>query len=149
MTRVAILGGQRTPFAKAGTALKGYSALDLAKLNVTSTVEKLGLKNNQIDELVYSSVLLNPRYPNFAREIVLRTELSNNISAHFVSNNCISGLVAASFLSDGIKSGRVNLGLAGGVESMSKPTLLLNNSCLLYTSPSPRDQRGSRMPSSA
>ena len=27
--------------------------------------------------------------------------------------------------------------------------MILGNTCLLYTSPSPRDQRGSRMPSSA
>ena len=32
-----------------------------------------------------------------------------------------------------------------GIENIPKTT----NSCLLYTSPSPRDQRGSRMPSSA
>ena len=40
---------------------------------------------------------------------------------------------------------------AGGAE-MSMATLLkgvIRMGCLLYTSPSPRDQRGSRMPSSA
>ena len=40
-----------------------------------------------------------------------------------------------------------------GVEKNNKKTLdlddIINNNCLLYTSPSPRDQRGSRMPSSA
>ncbi len=127
MKKVAILGGRRTPFVKAGTSFKDVSLLDLAKLNVEGTVEALGLPVEQIEELVYGTVLLNPRYPNLAREIVLRTKLSNQTNAHFVSNNCITGLVAASVLSDSIRSGRVSLGLAGGVEAMSKPTLTLSN----------------------
>lgn len=126
MKKIAILGGSRTPFAKAGTALAKYDSLELAKVNVEKTIQKLSLDDKEIDELVYGSVLLNPRYPNLAREIVLRTGLRKSLSAHFVSNNCITGLVAASFVRDSICSGRIRLGLTGGVESMSNPTLTLS-----------------------
>src|SRR5690606_18959470 len=44
-------------------------------------------------------------------------------NAHFISNNCISGLVALNFLADGIKTGRLRSGIAGGSESMSRPAL--------------------------
>ena len=36
-----------------------------------------------------------------------------------------------------------------GVGNATQDKKLVENACLLYTSPSPRDQRGSRMPSSA
>ena len=126
MTRVAIIGGSRTPFAKAGTALAKFTALELAKENVLSTIDSIGLDPQQIDELVYGSVLLNPRRPNLAREIVLNSNLPKSLSAHFVSNNCVTGLVSAAFLAGSISSGRTKLGLAGGVESMSNPTLTLS-----------------------
>jgi acetyl-CoA acetyltransferase family protein len=126
MKRIAIIGGCRTPFVKAGGVLSKYSSLDLA-IHVTEGVcSKLNLKKDQIDEIAASTVLLNPRYPNLAREIVLRSSLPKTVNAHFVSNNCISGLVAVSVIANSIKEGRIKCGLAIGTESMSQPTLTLH-----------------------
>jgi acetyl-CoA acetyltransferase family protein len=126
MNRVAIVGGVRTPFVKAGTDFAELTALDLAKHSVISLINRYNLDAGSIDELIFSSVLLDPRYPNLAREIVLRTDLPKKIPAHFISNNCISGLVALNFLADGIKSGRIKAGIGGGVESMSLPALTVH-----------------------
>ena len=123
MTRVAIIGGKRTPFCRAGTHLRAHSFLDLGIHVAEATVDSLGLKDEEIDEVNFSTVLLDPRYPNAARELVLRSKLSNRIGAHFVSNNCISGLVSANCIMEGIQSGRIRCGLAGGAESMSQPSL--------------------------
>lgn len=123
MNRVAIVGGVRTPFVKAGSDFAEASALDLAKHTVVSLVNRLNLDPGTINELIFGSVLLDGRFPNLAREIVLRTDLPKNIPAHFISNNCISGLVALNFLADGIKCGRIKVGIGGGVESMSLPAL--------------------------
>ena len=128
MNKVAILGGCRTAFCKAGTKLARHDALSLGKHVVEKSISTLELKESEIDELVFSSVLLNPRTPNLAREIILRSELSNRISAHFISNNCISGLVAINAISEGIQSGRIQCGLAGGAESMSQPTFTFSKS---------------------
>ena len=83
MSRVAIIGGSRTPFAKAGTSLAKYTALELAKENVTAAIDSIALDPSKIDELVYGSVLLNPRRPNFAREIILNSALPKSLSAPF------------------------------------------------------------------
>ncbi|MCB0330407.1 MAG: acetyl-CoA C-acyltransferase [Bdellovibrionales bacterium] len=123
MTRVALIGGKRTPFCRAGTHLRSYSFLDLGMHVAEATMKSLQLRDEEIDEVSFSTVLLDPRYPNAARELVLRSKLSNRIGAHFVSNNCISGLVAATFIGDSIQSGRIQSGLAGGAESMSQPSL--------------------------
>ena len=126
MKRIAIVGGCRTPFVRAGSAFKNLSSMDLAVSTVQGLCKRLSLDEGRIDEVVYGTVLLDPRYPNFAREVVLRAGLRPTIRAHAVSNNCITGLVAAAFVGDGIRSGRISSGLAGGVESMSLPSLTVN-----------------------
>lgn len=121
--RVAIVGGVRTPFVKAGGVFAKYSSLDLGKHVVVGCVEKLKIDPTLIDELYFGAVLLDPRIPNIAREIILRSGLPKSISGHFSANNCITGLVAASAAIDGITSGRIRAAIAGGSESMSQPTL--------------------------
>lgn len=126
MNRVAVVGGYRTPFAKAFGALNKYSFLELTK----PLVQKLASEHDfsKLDEVIFSTVLLDPRTPNAARELVLQTDIPNSTPAHFISNNCISGLVAVNMGVEGIMSGRINSVLAGGSESMSKPTLTFKHS---------------------
>ena len=50
---------------------------------------------------------------------------------------------------DQVMKGRTTLVIAHRLSTIEKADLILVMDCLLYTSPSPRDQRGSRMPSSA
>lgn len=128
MERVVLVDGIRTPFVKAGGVFGKYSALDLATRVTKALAERTAAKSGVIDELVFSSVLLDPRLPNLAREIVFKAGLPLTTPAHFVSNNCISGLVAASHIAGGISSGRITTGIAGGVESMSRPALALRPS---------------------
>lgn len=125
MSKVAIIGGCRTPFVRAGGVLAQHGFIDLGIHVVQALVKRLSLDAKRIDELVFSTVLLDPRAPNFAREIVLRSNLPKTLSAHAVSNNCISGLVAAHVVGEGIRAGRLRVGMAGGSESMSRPTLTL------------------------
>lgn len=126
MTRVAVLGGCRTPFVKAAGVFSKKHFLDLGVHVVNAAVKRTQIDPNSIDEVAFSTVLLDPRFPNFARELVLRSGLPKSIGAHSVSNNCISGLVAATFIGEAIQSGRIKLGIAGGSESMSRPTLTLH-----------------------
>lgn len=121
--RVAIVGGVRTPFVRAGGVFSKYSALDLGKHVVVSCVERLKLDPSTVDELYFGTVLLDPRIPNLAREIILRSGLPKTINGQFIANNCITGLVAASAAADAITSGRIRAALVGGSESMSQPTL--------------------------
>ena len=121
--RVAIVGGVRTPFVKAAGVFSRLSSLELGKHVVVGCVERLGLDPSVIEELFFGTVLLDPRYPNIAREIILRSGLPKSISGHFISNNCITGLVAANAAREAILSGRIRAAIVGGSESMSTPTL--------------------------
>ena len=125
-TRVAIIGGARTPFAKAATRFKEYSALDLAVHAVDGLITKQELDPESIDELVYGIVVVDPRIPHLAREVVFSSKLPSEVRALTATNNCITGLSAITAISDSIIAGRAEVGIAGGVESMSNPAVLFS-----------------------
>ncbi|MGB5812277.1 MAG: acetyl-CoA C-acyltransferase [Polyangiales bacterium] len=124
--RVAIVAGARTPFAKAGTKLKAYSALDLARHAVDGLLDKHALEPKSIDEMVYGIVVLDPRRPQFAREVAFASQLPTSTPAWTVTDNCITGTTAMMAISDSIVAGRAEIGIAGGVESMSNPAVLFS-----------------------
>jgi acetyl-CoA acetyltransferase family protein len=111
---------------KAGGVFSTQSFLDLGIHAVNSLVKRLSLDPQRIDELIFGTVLLDPRLPNYARELVLRSGLPKSLGAHAISNNCISGLVALNMVAESIRVGRVKVGIAAGSESMSRPTLTLH-----------------------
>lgn len=126
-TRVAVVAGARTPFVKAGTVFRQHSALALSVHAVEGLLTKHEVDPKSIDELVYGIVVIDPKVPNLAREIVLSTDLSSNIPAHTISNNCITGASAVTSVYYSIVSGRAEAGIVGGVESMSNPPVLFGH----------------------
>lgn len=122
--RVAIIGGIRTPFVKAGTVFRKYDQLKLSTHAVKGLVNKFLSDPNDIDGLVWGRVLHDPRISNLAREVVFAAGLPKDIHALMVSNNCITSLHAMVDVADAIKAGRMSLGIAGGVESMSTVPIL-------------------------
>ena len=124
--RVAIVGGARTPFAKAGTSLKNHSALSLGAHSVDGVLEKYSLDAALVEDLVYGIVVVDPSIPHIAREINFRSQLSNHVRSLTVTDNCISGTSAIISIHDAIVAGRTSVGIAGGVESVSNPPVLFN-----------------------
>ena len=124
--RVGIIAGVRTPFVKAGTIFKHYSPLQLGLHTIAGLIEKHRLDPQSVDELIYGIVLLDPRVPNLAREIVFKSALPSEVAALTVSNYCITGMHAITAIYDSIVSGHAQIGIAGGVESMSNPAILFS-----------------------
>ncbi|MEQ8858489.1 MAG: acetyl-CoA C-acyltransferase [Pseudomonadales bacterium] len=123
-TRVAIVGGARTPFAKAGTLLKEYTSLDLATHSVNGVVQKLDVDPHVVDRLVYGTVIVHPAVPHLAREVNFKSVLPASVESLTVTDNCITGTSAIASVYDSIMLGRAEIGIAGGVESMSNPPVL-------------------------
>lgn len=123
-TRIAVVGGLRTPFVKAGTHFKDISQLQLSSHVVKGIVERYSLDPGKLDELVWGRVLHDPLIPNLAREIVFEAGLPPSVKAHLVSNNCISSIYAMTDLTASMQRGDASIGIAGGVESMSTSPLL-------------------------
>ncbi len=120
--RVAIIAGVRTPFVKAGGPFAKLTHQELGVHVLKALMERSKLDG--LDEFIFSTVLIDPGTPNWAREILLAAGLPKSIPAHSVSNNCISGLVAMSVAANQIALGKSGAVIAGGTESMSNPALM-------------------------
>jgi acetyl-CoA acetyltransferase family protein len=118
--RVAILGGMRTPFVKAGKAFKDLGPLRLARASVRGLIERYRIPPDAIEALVFGVTLPEPGKPNLAREIVFEEKLPAHIEAHTLSSYCITGLRCIASVADGIRSGRIDCAIAGGVDSLSR-----------------------------
>ena len=71
--RTAIITGLRTPFVRSGTVFKNLTALDLGVLAVRELMDRSGVRGEDVDHLVYGTVVHDPHAPNIAREVGLAT----------------------------------------------------------------------------
>ena len=117
--RVAIVAGARTPFVKARTAFAQLGPLGLAKSSVTGLLERFDIDPAIVQAIAYGAVVPEPGRPNLAREIVLKSGLPRNIEAQTISSYCITGLRTITSVVDAIARGRIDVGIAGGVEWLS------------------------------
>jgi acetyl-CoA acyltransferase len=121
---VALIGGCRTPFAKAGTVYRQLTALDLAKACVRELVERTELDASIVDTVVMGQVIPSVKAPNLGREVVFGTGLPPGIPGHTVNRACASANEAIVAVTLAIQSGRAQVGLAGGAESLSDVPIL-------------------------
>jgi acetyl-CoA acetyltransferase family protein len=82
-------------------------------------VERLSLDASSIEALAFGAVVPEPGKPNLAREVVFEAGLPRSIEAQTLSSYCITGLRAISVIADAIAVGRIDCGMAGGVEWLS------------------------------
>ncbi|HEX7151707.1 MAG TPA: acetyl-CoA C-acyltransferase FadI [Thermoanaerobaculia bacterium] len=125
-SRVAVVRGLRTPFAKSGTVYGHLSALDLGKIVVAELVERSGIDPNDVQEVVFGNVIPSVKAPNIAREIVLGTGLPRKIPGFSVSMACASANQAITAASDMIFRGYADVVIAGGSESLSDVPILFS-----------------------
>jgi len=116
--KTAIVAGCRTAFAKAGTVFADLSAIELGKVAVRDALSRSGLKGDQVDQLVYGTVVHDTQAPNIAREVGLAV-LPKTVPAVTVSRACASANQA---IADGVQMielGQAEVVIAGGAESLS------------------------------
>ena len=117
--RVAIVAGARTPFVKAGKELAGHGPLALAKHATRGLLDRHQVDPKGIEAVAFGVVVPEPKKPNLGREIVVECDLPRSIEAQTVSSYCITGLRTVAIIHDAIATGRIEAGIAGGVESLS------------------------------
>ena len=122
--RVAIVAGVRTPFAKAGTAFKTISAIDLGKLCVAELLQRTNLDGKEVQSLVFGTVVPSVVEPNIAREVSLMPLLPKGVEAYSVSRACASANQAITDAADQIALGHHDVVIAGGSESLSNIPIL-------------------------
>lgn len=122
--RVAIIAGVRTPFARAGTAFKDLTAIDLGKRCVAELIQRTDLDGDLVESIVYGTVVPSVTAPNIAREISLMPVLPRGCEAYTVGRACASANQAITNAADQIALGHHDVVIAGGAESLSNVPIL-------------------------
>ena len=118
-TRVAVLGGNRIPFARSDGAYADASNQDMFTAALGGLVDRFGLAGEQLGVVAGGAVLKHSRDFNLMRECVLGSELSSYTPAFDLQQACGTGLQAAIAAADGIAAGRYEVAAAGGVDTTS------------------------------
>jgi acetyl-CoA acyltransferase len=122
--RIAIVGGCRTPFAKAGTVYRDLTALDLAKACVRELIERMDLDPMLVETVVMGQVIPSVRAPNLGREVALGVGLPPRVPAYSLNRACASANQAIADIAYAIGAGHATVGIAGGAESLSDAPVL-------------------------
>ena len=122
---MAIVAGMRTPFCKAGGALQGASAADLATHAFRELLDRININRADIDEVILGCAGPDAREANIARVAALRAGLPESTPAVTVMRNCASGMEAITAAKQKLAAGEGEMFLVGGTESMSNFPLMM------------------------
>src|SRR5712671_5203825 len=126
MRDVVLIDGYRTPFAKAGTALKDVHAAELGRIAVSELLARTGIDPSEIDEVILGNVAQPSEATNVSRVVALMAGIPEKVPAYTVQRNCASGMESIAQAHQKIAAGQAELILAGGTESMSQIPLLVS-----------------------
>ncbi|WP_339443291.1 acetyl-CoA C-acetyltransferase [Pseudomonas hunanensis] len=124
--RVAILGGNRIPFARANGAYATASNQAMLTAALEGLIERYHLHGLRLGEVVAGAVLKHSRDMNLTRECVLSSRLSAQTPAYDIQQACGTGLEAALLVANKIALGQIDCGIAGGVDSTSDAPIAVN-----------------------
>jgi acetyl-CoA C-acetyltransferase len=114
-----IVGGNRTPFVKAGGAYAEASNLDLLTTALDGLAARFGLAGQQLDEVAGGAVLKHSADFNLTREAVLGSALAPTTPAVDLQQACGTGLETVIYLHNKISLGQADVGIGAGVDSAS------------------------------
>ncbi len=122
---VYVVDGSRSPYLKAKGKPGSFTAANLAVAAAKPLLARMPFSPSDIDEVITGCVMPGPDEANISRVIALRLGCDEHVPAWTVQRNCASGMQALDCAATNIATGRSNLVLAGGVESMSHAPVLL------------------------
>lgn len=117
--RVAILGGNRIPFARSNTHYSEASNQEMLTAALNGLVERYKLQGERLGEVVAGAVIKHSRDFNLTRECVLSTALAPETPCYDVQQACGTGLEAAILVANKIALGQIDVGIAGGSDTTS------------------------------
>lgn len=125
--KVAILGGNRIPFARSNSVYADASNIDMLTAALNGLVERHDLQGKRVGEVVAGAVLKLSRDLNLTREATLNTALDPQTPAYDVSQACGTGLQATFAAADKIALGIIDSAIVGGVDTTSDAPIELGD----------------------
>jgi acetyl-CoA C-acetyltransferase len=132
MPKTVILGAARTPIGKMGGGLASLDATELGGLAIGAALERAGVEPEQVDHVVMGQVLQAGQGQIPSRQAQIKAGIPKEVSSETINKVCASGLRASVILDQAIRAGDVQVGVGGGMESMSQAPYLLPNARFGY-----------------
>src|SRR5882757_9235480 len=118
--KTVILGSARTPIGKLGGGLSTLKATALGGVAISAALERAGVEPEQVDHVVMGQVLQAGQGQIPSRQAQIEAGIPKEVSSETINKVCASGLRASVILDQAIRAGDLEVGVGGGMESMSK-----------------------------
>jgi acetyl-CoA C-acetyltransferase len=125
MAKTVILGAARTPIGKMGGGLSTLEATELGGIAIEAALERAEVAPEQVEHVVMGQVLQAGQGQIPSRQAQIKAGIPKEVSSETINKVCASGLRATVILDQAIRAGDVEIGIGGGMESMSKAPYLL------------------------
>jgi acetyl-CoA C-acetyltransferase len=125
MAKTVILGAARTPIGKMGGGLSTLDATELGGVAIRAALERASVEPEQVDHVVMGQVLQAGQGQIPSRQAQIKAGIPKEVSSETINKVCASGLRASVILDQAIRAGDLDVGVGGGMESMSKAPYLL------------------------
>jgi acetyl-CoA C-acetyltransferase len=125
MPKTVILGTARTPIGKMGGGLASLDATELGGVAIRAALERAGVEPEQVEHVVMGQVLQAGQGQIPSRQAQIKAGIPKDVSSETINKVCASGLRASVILDQAIRAGDLDVGVGGGMESMSSAPYLL------------------------
>ena len=125
MPKTVILGTARTPIGKLGGGLSSLDATELGGTAIQCALERANVEPEQVDHVVMGQVLQAGQGQIPSRQAQIKAGIPKEVSSETINKVCASGVRAVGLLDSAIRAGDVEVGVGGGMESMSQAPYLL------------------------
>jgi acetyl-CoA C-acetyltransferase len=125
MPETVILGAARTAFGKLGGALAGLDATDLGGSAIACALERAEIEPEQVQKVVMGQVLQAGQGQIPSRQAQIKGGIPKEVPSETVNKVCASGIRSVALIDQAVRSGDLENGVAGGMESMSNAPYLL------------------------
>jgi acetyl-CoA C-acetyltransferase len=125
MPKTVILGTARTPIGKLGGGLSTLDAVDLGATAIQAALERADVEPAQVEHVIMGTVLQAGQGQVPSRQAQVKAGIPVATTSETINKVCASGLRAAVILDQAIRAGDVEVGVGGGMESMSRAPHLL------------------------
>ncbi len=125
MPKTVILGSARTPIGKMGGGLASLKATELGGIAIEAALERAGVEPGQVQHVVMGQVLQAGQGQIPSRQAQIEAGIPKEVSSETINKVCASGLRASVIIDQAIRAGDLEVGVGGGMESMSNAPYLL------------------------
>jgi acetyl-CoA C-acetyltransferase len=127
MPKTVILSAARTPIGKLGGGLKSVDATELGGTAIRAALERADVAPEQVQHVIMGQVIQAGQGQVPSRQAQIKAGIPKEVSSETVNKVCASGLRSAGLLDTAIRAGDLEIGVGGGMESMSNAPYLLSD----------------------